>query len=330
MIDWLRLIRASGLATIAANIAAMAFTAFYGADGFSLSWLAAHLWRTGWPVLWVPLAGFLLYATGMVWNDLCDLDRDRVVNPRRPLPTGRIGLVPAYVAGLLLAVGAVLAAAQVRHGLPAAGVVLMLALLYDLGAKQVPWLGSAVMALVRAAHACFALLLLGPEYLRMALTPWDSPPGAPLALLYPLLLGAYVAGLSLMAELESRRGRTWELLIGAALLLGAVAVATVRLFTAPWLVPMVRSGAGGMTMAVAALALGLALAAWLAWSIARPAWLAARGGRRDLVRPAVVAALGGMILFDAVAAGHAHPAAIPLIAALYPLFRLVARAVRMD
>jgi 4-hydroxybenzoate polyprenyltransferase len=330
MLDWLRLIRASGFATIAANIAAVTFTAFYANDGFSLSWLAAHLWRSGWTALWVPLAGFLLYATGMVWNDLCDLDRDRVINPRRPLPSGRIGLVPAYVAGLLLAVGAVLAAAQVRHGLPAAGVVLMLALLYDLGAKQVPWLGSAVMALVRVAHACFALLLLGPDYLRMALTPWETPPGAPVALLYPLMLGVYVGGLSLMAELESRRGRTWELLVGMALVLGVVALALVRLFTAPWLVPMVRSGAGGMTMAVAALGLGVALAGWLIWSIAQPAWQAARSGRRDAVRPAVVAALGGMILFDAVAAGHAHPAAILLIALLYPLFRGMARAVRMD
>jgi hypothetical protein len=150
------------------------------------------------------------------------------------------------------------------------------------------------------------------------------------ALLYPLLLAVYVAGLSLIAELESRRGRTWELLAGGLVVTGVVAVAMARLFSAPWLVPMVRSGAGKMLLAVLALLCGLALGAWLLWRVGKPCWDAARSGRREQVRPVVVAALGGMILFDAVVAGHAHPAAIPLIAALYPLFLLVARWVRMD
>lgn len=330
MLDWLRLIRASGLATIGSNLLAVVFLAFYAGDGFDLRWLGAHLWRGGAAALWVPLASCLLYATGMVWNDLCDLDRDRVLNPRRVLPAGRIGLVPAYVAGLLLAVGAVLAAAQVHLGLPAAGTVLMLILLYNLGAKQVPWLGSVVMALVRMAHAAFALLVLGSDFLRMALTPFGGPPGAGLVLAYAGLLGAYVFGLSLIAELESRRGRAWELLAGGLLVMAPVLVAAVRLPLAPWLVEALRSGPGIGAIAVLALLAGLALAGWLLWTLVRPAWIALRHARRQDVRPVVVAALGGMVLLDAIAAGYAHPAALALIALLYPLFRLASRAVRMD
>jgi hypothetical protein len=204
MLDWLRLIRASGLATIISNSLAAVFTAFYAGEGDRLLWLLARLKHNGTEALWVLLASFLLYAAGMVWNDLIDVDRDRVGNPKRPLPAGRIGLVPAYVVGILTVLGAVLAAMHVEYGFFLAGIVLSLALLYNLVAKSVPWLGSLVMAATRAAHACFALLLLGPDYVRIVLNPGEAPPGQVAPFVYPLVLGIYIFGLTLVSELEER------------------------------------------------------------------------------------------------------------------------------
>lgn len=330
MLDWLRLLRASGLATIGSNLLAAVFIGFYAGDAVALKDLAARLRHQGWGLIWIPLASSLLYAAGMLWNDLCDFDRDRILHPRRPLPSGRIGLLSAYVVGALLLVGAFLAAAQVRHGLELAGVVASLILLYDMGVKQVPWLGSLVMALVRAGHAIFALLLLGPDYLRIALSPEASPAGMSVFLAYPAILGLWILGLTLVSELESRSCRRVELVVGLVLMAAALVWCLIRLITAPWLGPFLHGGPLKTAAACAALALAFGLLGMLGWSVGRPAWLALGTGRRGRVRPVVAAGLGGMILLDAVAASAAHPLAGLIIAAGYPVYRLFARVVRMD
>jgi 4-hydroxybenzoate polyprenyltransferase len=265
----------------------------------------------------------------MLWNDLCDLERDRALNPARPLPAGRIGLVPAYVAGIVLAIAAPLVVAQVPYGLHLAGMVLMLALVYNLGAKTVPWLGSLVMALVRVAFAVFALLWLGPDYVRMALTPWLNPPGTP-AFVYPLVLGLYVFGLTLVSELESRPGTRFAFLVGSGCMFAAVVLGVVGLFSAPWLPGLLHSGGLRSVAAIAALALALGVAGGLCWSLFRPCLNALRHARRNQVGPVVVAALGGMILLDALLAAAAHPLAPLLILPLYPIFRGMGRVIRMD
>jgi len=61
------------------------------------------------------------------------------------------------------------------------------------------------------------------------------------------------------------------------------------------------------------------------------AWVdALRGGRKGLVGPVVGHALAGMILFDALMATSAHPLGWLAILCLYPLIRVVGRAIRMD
>jgi 4-hydroxybenzoate polyprenyltransferase len=329
MLDWLRLLRASGLATIAANLLAVTFIAFYAGGGLDPEWLAARIWREGWLGWCVPLASCLLFCAGMLWNDLCDLERDRVLNPQRPLPSGRIGLVPAWVAGLVLAFAAPLIATPIPYGLQLAGAVLTLALIYNLWAKQVPWLGSVVMALVRVAHAVFALLWLGPDYLRMALTPWLDPAGLPL-FIYPLILGLYVFGLTLISELESRDGSRFTAIIGLAAMATALAIAVVGVFKAPWLPVLLHAGGMRTIAALVVVAGCLAVAGWLGWSVFKP-WLeAVRSARRQLVGPVVVAGLGGMILLDVLLAAAAHPLAPLAILPLYLIFKGVGRAIRMD
>jgi len=331
MLDWLRLIRASGLFTIASNSLAAVLVCVAGDDLHPL-WLLKRLETGGWTILWIPVASCCLYASGMLWNDLNDLERDRVLNPRRPLPSGRIALPAAFVVGVLLAVGALAAGymAAGGTGFDAAGVVLILALTYDFAAKEVPYLGSLVMGLVRASHATFAVLLLGQDYFKMALHISHNPYRSPLILSYPLILGTYIVGLTLISELESRKSHRWELLVGGATVATAIGLAVVRVLTAPWITPLARWGAVGplgvgLSMALLAVILG-----WLLTLIGKPYLQALHTGRQALVGSTVFAGLAGIILLDALVAGSANPVGALLVIGLFPLFRTVGAMIRMD
>jgi 4-hydroxybenzoate polyprenyltransferase len=330
MLDWLRLIRVSGLATIASNtIASLAMFA----DGLSPTWMLARIKHGELRLLWVPLASFLLYASGMLWNDLHDVERDRVLNPRRPLPSGRVSLASAYVVGVIMVVGALLAGymAESRIGFYAAGVVLSLALLYDFAAKSVPYLGSLVMALVRSSHAAFVLLLLGSEYLKLALGIGHDPARHPWPLSYPVILGVYIFGVTLVSELESRRAHRWELLLGGSFMALAIVLASIRVVQAHWVVELGNKLHAAAPVATAAvMAVALAIAASLVIVIVRPYLEALRTGKQALVGATVRAALGGIILLDALVATSGHPLAWLPIIALFPLFRAVGALIRMD
>ncbi|MBA3847079.1 MAG: UbiA family prenyltransferase [Planctomycetes bacterium] len=336
MLDWLRLIRASGLCTILANLAASAVIAVYARGGLDPNWLGKRLLQgSGMRVGWVLLASFLLYASGMLWNDLADIERDRTLHPRRPLPSGRVNYVTAYVAGIVMAVAALLVASQLEHGFHVAGVVLSLALLYNFVTKHVPWLGSLNMALVRFSHALFALLLLGSDHLEMAvlgiMDAFGAPvvlPGAQVALTYPLLLGGYVFGLTLISELESRRGTRLELIFGGACMAAVIGIAAVMLVTAHWIADFQQRGQH--VRMVASLFLGLGILGLLLWRVGSRWWAAVRLGRKTLIGPIIPAALGGMILFDALIATSFHPLGGLLILMLYPVFRVVGKMIRMD
>ncbi len=332
MLDWLRLIRASGLFTIASNSIAAVLVCTAGPD-LKRVWPFKLLATEGLRCLWIPVASFCLYGAGMLWNDLNDIERDRTLNPRRPLPSGRISLAAAYVLGVLLAVGALVSGylAQGRTGFDAAGVVLILALIYDFGAKEVPYLGSVVMGLVRASHAIFAVLLLGQDYFRMELLVSHDPERKPLILAYPLIIGLYILGLTLISELESRAGRRWELLLGGALMLLAIGLAATRVVTAPWIQPLERSLAvGGPVMLALALAVPAAALIWLLGLVGRPYLEALRSGRQAMAGATVFAGLAGIILLDSLVGASAHPLGAVLILALFPLFRGLGALIRMD
>lgn len=338
MLDWLRLIRASGLATIVSNSLAAILTAFYAGEGDRIVWLAMRLKHNGAQTLWILLASFLLYVAGMLWNDLIDVDRDRSGNPKRPLPAGRIGLVPAWIVGVLSMCGAMFAASHVDYGFFLAGVVLMLALFYNLAAKSWPWLGSVVMALVRASHALFALLLLGPDYVQMILTPASaavsnaSPSSTYAPFAYPLILGIYIFGLTLVSEHEERqrRGSRFGFLIGGLAMAFAILAALGGLAGADWLPHLVHAGGPWPLLAVLSVLFALGCAGWLCWTLFR-VWLEAlRSARCDHVGRVVVAGLGGMILLDAIVATAAHPLGGLLCAAFYPLFIASGKLMRMD
>lgn len=98
-----------------------------------------------------------LYGGGIVFNDIFDLDIDRIERPERLLPSGKLSLKTALIFGFtLLAIG-ILAAAGVSStsGIIATAVAL-LALSYDRYSKHIQVLGPLNMGLCRAGN-----LLLG-------------------------------------------------------------------------------------------------------------------------------------------------------------------------
>jgi hypothetical protein len=262
------------------------------------------------------------------------VERDRTLHPKRALPSGRIGLGTAYAVGILLAVGALLCAAfadlRAFHAFYAAGTVLTLIFLYNFVTKGIPWLGSLNMAAVRFAHALFALLLLGTDYLRMAVMGLVNT-GHSAFLTYPIILGCYVLGLTLISELESRPGRRFELLLGGGLIGGAILAAIWLLIRAHWIAQLSQ---GDTSLSVVGMCLSLGLALGFAIGLVRmigTPWLAAlHTSRAQQVGAVVRGALGGMLLLDGLIATAAHPLGGLFILLLLPIFMLGRRVVRMD
>ena len=121
--DWLELMRVPNFLSVPGDpLAGFALASMGQAD---VQWLR---------VIPVVLVSLLLYAAGMIWNDVADYSEDCRDRPQRPLPSGRVGRGRAVAAGVGLAVAAVgLAAATGIWTLAVALVLLSLVLAYDFG-----------------------------------------------------------------------------------------------------------------------------------------------------------------------------------------------------
>jgi 4-hydroxybenzoate polyprenyltransferase len=84
-------------------------------------------------VVLLALSMSCMYCGGMALNDLYDLAHDRLHQPYRPIPAGRIGAAQAWlVTGLLLTTGlALLLAAPHAAGVPAGLLLLAVIWVYD-------------------------------------------------------------------------------------------------------------------------------------------------------------------------------------------------------
>jgi len=176
--------------------------------------------------LLLALALSCFYLAGMSFNDLCDLELDRLKRPSRPLPAGRVSLNGARILTLaLFATGMALLAAAPHLSGAAAGILLVLAIItYDRHHKGHP-LSVLVMAACRfLVFVVVALALTGQ------LAAWV------------LLAGGaqffYVVIISLVARHENSRATPFPfpiipaLLAGISLLDGLVMAALIAF---PWL-----------------------------------------------------------------------------------------------
>jgi 4-hydroxybenzoate polyprenyltransferase len=186
---WLQLVRLPNVVTAAADS------------------LAGCLLATGSlaaPGRWLPLAAasMVLYASGTALNDVFDFDIDRAERPNRPLPSGQISRrTAAWLGGLGLLLGPVLAGLSGSMASALVGVVLALCILsYDGGMKHT-WLGPVFMGGCRGLN-----LLLG-----LSCAPaFAGPAGWFAACAY----GLYVAGITVVSRSEVSGGSRAGLVAG--------------------------------------------------------------------------------------------------------------------
>jgi len=154
-------------------------------------------------------ASALLYAGGMVMNDVCDLERDRTLHPERPLPSGRVLPKSASVFALVLFALAMMSAGLAgTMAVVAAGWVVALIAAYNRLLKHNAIAGSAGMAAIRGSN-----LGLGAAAIGM------SPASAEFPWIPIAVLSAYVFALTLWSTREDRGDgrRGFPALVGAAL-----------------------------------------------------------------------------------------------------------------
>jgi heme O synthase-like polyprenyltransferase len=172
-----------------------------------------------WPAVGLALlASACLYMAGMVWNDWFDQEQDRRERPDRPLPSGQVTPDEAKQLGWALMAGGVLFA--ILAGVVGDGwfkttflalLIVASVFLYDGWAKRGPQ-GPLVMGLCRALNVLFGLAAAGAA---------DWLFGWHLA----LVVGLYVAGVTLFARTEARTSNRLVLALAAAIILAALLLA---------------------------------------------------------------------------------------------------------
>lgn len=194
-IAYLKLMRLPNLMTAAADI-------FMGAALTALflsrepGWLFFYSFGPG--LGFLVLASMLLYAGGVVFNDVLDFKLDQIERPERPLPAGHASLIEAIVLGTVLFILAHVAAAQASiTSAVIVSFVLILILFYNGAAKHHAVIGPLAMGACRAGN-----LLLGISIVPSALPVLYPFIGLPLL---------YIAAVTLVSRGEVHGGNRFNL-----------------------------------------------------------------------------------------------------------------------
>lgn len=159
------------------------------------------------------LGSALMYISGMVLNDVYDVERDRVERPERPLPSGRIDVAWARWLGYeMLFIGAALGvAAGVMRGDPRPAVVAVglaaLIVLYNRVLKAT-FVGPIVMGGCRFLNVLFGM--------SAAVGAWTG-----IHYLIAAAIGLYIVGVSWFARGEADEDIHRGPLVAGSILIGA-------------------------------------------------------------------------------------------------------------
>ena len=176
------------------------------------------------PFLFLLGASCFLYCSGMVLNDVYDIDQDRMERPERPLPSGRIAVGFARWLGYeLLVVGVILGwcAGLVwmgktpypfRAGM-VASVLAMSVLLYDIVLKRT-WLAPCFMGLCRFWNVLLGMSVAGHEVANAE--GWQGLSSEQLWVAAGI--GTYIMGVTWFARTEAVESRRTMLGFGALLI----------------------------------------------------------------------------------------------------------------
>ncbi len=256
---YLELVRLPNLFTAAAD----------SLGGFACNGGGPAQWHVG---VALAAASMCLYAGGVALNDVCDADRDRAERPGPPIPAGRIsrraGLLAAV--GFLIAGVALAALASATSALIAVGITTAI-VLYDAVLKGTP-AGPLTMGACRALNLAMGIAGASSTVAMFAIPPI-------------VLMGLYVASVTLFARDEAGRSSPWRLALGAC----GVGVAIAGLLPLTLLSPQ-RDPSGAV------------LCTWALIFILSPARRAMRRPTPQSVQAAVKRFVLGIVLFDAVVA----------------------------
>ena len=125
------------------------------------SFTAGIRWPTSEAVL-AMLSAALVLGAGNAFNDIVDLNIDRINRPGRPLPAGLISRRIAIIEALVLTVGGLILAWWLgpTNGLIASGATLLL-IIYSLYLKVTPLWGNLAVSLLAAAAFPYGALITG-------------------------------------------------------------------------------------------------------------------------------------------------------------------------
>jgi 4-hydroxybenzoate polyprenyltransferase len=153
------------------------------------------------------LASGCLYLAGMIFNGVFDRRRDAIGRPGRPIPSGRIGVMPAVLVGVvLLAAGIGSAATVSRQALYISLGLTACILAYD-GLLKATLLGPIAMGACR-----FLNVMLGSAIDDVSTFVWAPP-----QIYVAAAIGIYVAGVTWFARTEEKTSARLPLIGGAVL-----------------------------------------------------------------------------------------------------------------
>jgi hypothetical protein len=218
---WMQLMRIGNVFTAFANILMGYLVVQSDAEIFTLT---AH---DAWPLVGLLAATFCLYSSGMVLNDVFDIEQDKAQRSDRPLAAGVISLKVAarFGTGLMLA-GILFASTAGLSGCLLGCAIAVSVLLYNRVLKKTP-LAPLMMGMCRTLN-----VLLGMSYV-------DSQQAMFCGfekhhLLIAGGIGVFVAGLTWFARTEARTSNRWLLSFGVAVMaLGFVCLSSFPTDLAP-------------------------------------------------------------------------------------------------
>jgi 4-hydroxybenzoate polyprenyltransferase len=174
---YLFLARASNLPTVWTNAVAA-----WAVVGGSFQWG---------PLIWLSLAGSLLYAGGCTLNDAFDAKWDAERRPERPIPSGKLSAQEVWLVGQTeLGLGLALLAAFGLATLLSGMLVVVAIVLYDWLHKKSPW-AVLLMAWCRLQWVITVGIAAGATDLEQS------------SISYGILLFGYIVLISVVARLES-------------------------------------------------------------------------------------------------------------------------------
>lgn len=179
---WLEIARISNLPTVWTNVTA--------------AWLLVGGTLHGTLLLWLIVAGSLLYTGGMILNDAADAVFDREHRRERPIPRGQITVRLAWNVGAVLLVAGFVCACVAGADVWVTLALVVCILAYDLYHK--PWAGSVI--LMGACRTLLYLMAASAVPLSLAI-PWHTNGNV---LTCAIALGCYIIGITLAARLEHK------------------------------------------------------------------------------------------------------------------------------